>query len=207
MDNHKMAAWCWADLLDTEEKYTIVHIDKHYDTLDSLLEQWVNPIKDGLKCLTYNEYDTIEFQKNKFERYKIFRWDNYISIFHYFYSKQISQYIFYTHNFGDIPDYLKKQITHCPSHNLMNNFYESFSEYENKLIINLDIDYFFCENPKYFILFSDYAIKKLIKDIMKLVNDKKNILTISLSPECCGGWDNSLNFIKKYFSEYNIEID
>jgi len=82
-----------------------------------------------------------------------------------------------------------------------------FSESSERLIINLDIDYFFCDYPEYFMLFSDIAITRLIRDIMNLASDQKNILTIALSPVCCGGWENSLEFIRKYFSKYEIIID
>lgn len=206
MDNHRMAAWCWANHIDENEKYKVVHIDKHYDTLGNQINEWTKPIKNGLNNLSLAEYDSIEYQKNKFDRYKIFRWDNYIPLFHYYYSNLVSEYVFYTHNQGDIPKHLEKHITHCPAHNLINDFYECFSEYEEKLIINLDIDYFYCNNPKYFIFFSEYAIERLIEGIMKLIADKKNILTIALSPECCGGWENSLNFMNKYFAKYGIIV-
>jgi len=207
MDNHRMAAWCWANHIDENEKYTIIHIDKHFDTLGNQITEWTNPIKNGLKNLSLDEYDKIEYQKNEYERYKIFRFDNYIPIFHHYYSNLITDYVFYTHNEGDIPKELKKHITHCPSHNLFNDLFDCFSESNERLIINLDIDYFFCSNPKYFIFFSDYAIKRLIENIIKLVTDKKNLLTIALSPDCCGGWENSLNFIRKYFAKYEIYID
>lgn len=207
MDNHRMAAWCWANHIDENEKYTIVHIDKHYDTAGNQIIEWTTPIKNGLKSLTLNEYDSIEYQKNKFERYKIFKWDNYIPMFHHYYSNQINEYIFYTHNMGDIPENLESHITHCSAHNLINYFFDCLSESKDKLIINLDIDYFFCNNPKYFIFFSDYAIERLIEGIMKLVRDKRNILTIALSPECCGGWENSLKFMRRFFAKYEILID
>ena len=97
--------------------------------------------------------------------------------------------------------------THCPSYNLFNYLFDCFSESNERLIINLDIDYFFCGNPNYFILFSDNAIKRLINDIFKLASDKKNILTIALSPDCCGSWKNSVNFIQKYFARYDIKIE
>ncbi len=207
MDNHRMAAWCWANHIVENEKYTIIHIDKHFDTLGNQIKEWTSPIKNGLKGLSLVEYDNIEYQKNKFERYKIFRWDNYIPIFHHYYSNQITEYVFYTHNRGDIPTELEKHITHCPSYNLFNDLFDCFSESKERLIINLDIDYFFCSNPKYFILFSDKAIKRLVKDIVKLASDKKNILTIALSPDCCGGWENSVDFIQKYFAKYDIKIE
>jgi len=207
MDNHRMAAWCWVNHIDENEKYIVVHIDKHYDTLGNQMNEWTKPIKKGLKNLSLAEYDSIEYQKTTLDRYKIFRWDNYIPIFHHYYSNLVSEYVFYTHNQGNISKELEKHITHCPAHNLINDFYDCFSEYEEKLIINLDIDYFFCSNPNYFMLFSNYAIKRLIEGIMKLVVDRKNILTIAMSPECCGGWKNSLEFMNKYFSKYGIIVN
>lgn len=207
MDNHRMAAWCWANHIDDNKKYTIIHIDKHFDTLGNQIDLWTNSIKSGLKELSFQEYNNIEYQKNKFEKYKVFSWDNYIPIFHHYYSNLVKEYVFYTHNQGSIPKNLEKHITHCTSYNLINNLFAYFSESDDRLIINLDIDYFFCDNPTYFIFFSDYAIERIIEDIMRLVDNKKNILTIALSPECCGGWENSLEFMRKYFSKYEIKID
>lgn len=35
MDNHRDAAWCWLQKCQTEERYNFMHIDQHYDLLDS----------------------------------------------------------------------------------------------------------------------------------------------------------------------------
>lgn len=207
MDNHRTAAWCWLNHILDNEEYIIIHIDKHYDTLGNQIKQWTDPIKNGLKCLNLEDYDNLEYQKNKFHRFKVFRWDNYIPLFHYYYSNQIKEYIFYTHNIGDIPANLKNSITHCSEYSLFNNFSENYKNFDTKLIINLDIDYFFIDNPRYKILFSDSVIKKLVKEIMELMKNDKNTLTIALSPECCGGWKNSLKFMEKYFTKYDIIID
>ena len=207
MDNHRTAAWCWANHIEENEKYTVIHIDKHYDTLGNQIKEWTEPINNGLKNLSFDEYDKIEYQKNKYERYKVFRWDNYIPLFHHYYSNQITEYVFYTHNFGTIPDILKKHITHCSAYNLFNCFYDCCAKLEETIIINLDIDYFFYDNPQYNLLFSESAIEKLFEGIMTLVRNKKNILTIALSPECCGGWENSLAFMRKYLTKYEIFID
>lgn len=207
MDNHRTAAWCWANYIRENDKYTIIHIDKHYDTLGNQIKEWTEPIENGLKSLSLDEFDNIQYQKSKFDIYKVFRWDNYIPLFHHYYSDQINKYIFYTHNRGDIPEELNKHITHCPSYSLFNDFFKCYADSGEKLIINLDIDYFFYESPHYQLLFSDYAIEKLIEGIMTLIKDKRNILTIALSPNCCGGWKNSLEFMKKYFTKYDIIVD
>lgn len=207
MDNHRTAAWCWANHIDEKEKYTIIHIDKHYDALGNQIKEWTEPIKNGINGLSLVEYDNIEYQKDKFERYKIFRWDNYIPLFHYYHSGQINGYFFYTHNRGGIPIDLKEHIEHCPSYNLFNDFFALYAESKENLIINLDIDFFFCDTPHYYILFSDYAIESLFEGIMTLIKNNNNLLTIALSPECCGGWDNSLAFVEKYLAKYDIILD
>lgn len=207
MDNHRTAAWCWSNYIDQNEKYTIIHIDKHYDTLGNQIKEWTDNIKDGIKSLSLDEYDNIQYQHSEFDRFKVFRWDNYIPLFHYFHSNQIIEYLFYTHRRGSIPKNLIQHITHCPAFNLFNDFRDCYTDSKDRFIINLDIDYFFCDHPHYYMLFTDYAIENLIEGIMKIVEDKRNILTIALSPECCGGWGNSLDFINKYFAQYNILID
>ncbi len=209
MDNHRMAAWCWANHIDNYEieKYTIIHIDRHNDTVANEMEQWTSSLKNGLKGLSLNEYDNIEYQKNKHNKYKVFKWNNYIPLFHHYYSNQINRYIFFTNTNEKTPDFLNNFVEHCPACNLFNSLRICFGNSKESFIINLDIDFFFIDNPRYKILYSDSVIKKLIKDIMELMKNDKNILTIALSPECCGGWANSLKFMKKYFSKYDIIIE
>ena len=37
MDNHRAAAWCWAQHVDPATSHALVHIDRHNDTLQSQL--------------------------------------------------------------------------------------------------------------------------------------------------------------------------
>lgn len=206
MDNHRMAAWCWANKLENNSKYTIVHIDKHYDTLGNQMEDWTSQLPSGIKGLDYNEYDKLEYHKDKYEKYRVFRWDNYIPLFHYYHSESIIDYMFFTQKKGSIPENLQSLITHYSFFNLINDFPDYFKKYTDNLIINLDLDYFFSNNPRYLQLFSDSIIQKIIQTIMTMMKNKDNILTISISPECCGGWTKSLNFLDRYFKEYGIKI-
>ena len=207
-----MAAWCWANSIKHNTKYTLIHIDKHYDLLGSQIQEWTKPINGTLKDLSLDEYDKIEYQHSKYERYKVFRWDNYIPIFHYYFGKQINEYVFYTHKRGDFLKEMESVITECPIYNLFSDFYLVYCKLKENLIINLDIDFFFCpelksESNEYYLLFSEYSIEKFVKEIFTLINkNKNNILTIAMSPECCGGWENSLEFINKYFKKYGISI-
>jgi len=64
------------------------------------------------------------------------------------------------------------------------------------LILNLDLDYFFLEIGDNTIqVFTDDYIEAIAKSI-KLAMDNIQVLTICLSPECCGGWENALRVNK-----------
>jgi hypothetical protein len=75
-----------------------------------------------------------------------------------------------------------------------------FSEEDNdviipqKWIINLDIDYFFCEigERKGIQLLSNEYITEFACILKNALQRNRIIgLTIALSPECCGGWKNA----------------
>jgi len=205
MDNHRMAAWCWANCLNTDYKYTIIHIDKHYDALGCDIDLLTSRIPNDFKTLSLKDYDELIYNRG-FGPSKVFAWDNYIPIFHHFYSYLITNYKFYTHNIGTIAAYMKDCITHYSVYDLIENFPCCSEGITDKLIINVDIDYFFVESLGYSRFLSERVTRKIIDSIMKLADDPKNILTIALSPECCGNWGKSERFVKKYFSKYDIII-
>ena len=87
--------------------------------------------------------------------------------------------------------------------------YDVESHNENMWIINLDLDYFFLDNDEYYQHLSDKYIKELCKNINESI-ENISVITISLSPECCGGWKNSYRIarmIAKYFNlDFTLEI-
>jgi len=199
MDNHRMAAWCWSQHLDFTQKYTIVHIDKHYDTsTHNQLEIYCQNIKIDLHKLSITEYDEMTYEYSKNEWSPIIRWDNYIPIFHNYYNQNIKEYLFFTHKCDKFWEELEKISGHYSPFNLINDFPDYFEDSKSNLIINLDIDYFFSDYPEYDIVFSDIIIERVLKNINELTKVNGNVLTIALSPECCGGWENSKKFIRKY---------
>lgn len=79
---------------------------------------------------------------------------------------------------------------------------DSSLEHHDKLIVNIDLDYFFTnDSEEYFQLIDDEFITKFfIKVKSGITNKKITCLTICLSPECCGGWKEAeriLNIAKK----------
>lgn len=199
MDNHRMAAWCWAQHIDFTQQYTIVHIDKHYDTsTHNQLDIYCQNIKGDLHELSAAEYDEMSYEYCKNEWSPIFRWDNYIPIFHNLYNRNIKEYLFFTQNSGMFWKELEKITGQYSPFNLINDFPDYFEDSKNNLIINLDIDYFFSDYPDYEVVFTNTIIAKIFNNINKLIEVNVSVLTIALSPECCGGWENSINFIRKF---------
>lgn len=47
MDNHRAAAWCWAQHVDPATSHALVHIDRHNDTLQSQLGSWLKALPNG----------------------------------------------------------------------------------------------------------------------------------------------------------------
>ena len=46
MDNHRAALWCWLQELDLSKPHSLIHIDRHTDTLQSQMDQWLENLPD-----------------------------------------------------------------------------------------------------------------------------------------------------------------
>ena len=217
MDNHNAALWCWLQEIDFTSKYNLVHIDSHYDTMNSHLEYWIKHIPPNLNKLSINEYLNLQYiEPNIGAKTQIMSYDNYIPIFDKLYSENINKYYFFTNDVG-IWEYDLKPVEHFCLKSILNRFESIIDEGDNseqKWIFNLDLDYFFmnldsCDETIQFVSFE--AIEKIIKTIKKYLNDKVIVFTIALSPDsdCCGSWDNSLkvmNIVSKIIDiDFNLE--
>ena len=74
----------------------------------------------------------------------------------------------------------------------------------NQWILNIDIDYFFFESE--YQMFTDEYIKKICANILTALPDI-DVITISLSPECCGGWENSCRIANLMAKEFNLDFE
>ena len=75
-------------------------------------------------------------------------------------------------------------------------------KYVNDLpwIVNLDLDYFYSAAPEKLVLYSEEYILALAEALKSgLKNGMIEILTVSLSPECCGSWEKAESMLG-YFS-------
>ncbi|QNR22772.1 peptide arginase family protein [Croceimicrobium hydrocarbonivorans] len=200
MDNHLASAWCWLQEVDQEGKNIFLHIDRHYDLLNSpeVIQEYIIDKKIELKNLNFSEYENLEVIYEQKNASKIFRWDNYILNLQILYPKIFGKATFVTHRDGnkegDIITREEDFLTMC------HEIHSWIEDSNNRCIINIDIDFFFTQLDKEYIqIYTNEVIYEFAKSLATLKN-KITVITICLSPECCGGWNNALD-IASIFSE------
>lgn len=195
MDNHRAAAWCWAQHVKPEEKYSIFHIDYHTDLLQSRLGDWVeaSPL---IESLSVEEYLDQKWRMDDMHDIPLFSWENYMSIFIKQREELLTHFSYMWHDKGDkpwFPNHSRHKTVHAPE-NL-----DYWLSHNGTWIVNLDIDFFFTYegNEKYIQLLSDSYIRK-IAGAIKESYDSGHIscLTIAISPEMCGGWNNGIRALQ-----------
>lgn len=204
MDNHLAAGWCWVNQLDLNQSYNLFHIDRHYDLLcdDNIIQTIIIDAQLNLKDLSFSAYCNL--LNPTLDDYKLFRWDNYILNLNLVYPNLFNEKYFATHENDFKP---KDFITYESS---IIELYDNIefwigSKKNRKWILNLDLDYFFNDLGEDKIqIVSDEYIKEVAKEIKKSLKHI-DVLTICLSPECCGGWGNAIR-VNKIICEV-LEID
>ncbi|MDO9183195.1 MAG: UPF0489 family protein [Bacteriovorax sp.] len=200
MDNHRLALWCWFQELEKGKRYNLFHIDAHPDLSESALKDFKHDLWNiGLEDYCKAWQSDINLP--------IFRWDNYIEVFLKKYPEMIGTTISATHHLGSS----KELSVEIKPFDLVNSTQEIFSgkRYINNLewIVNLDLDYFFSARPQKLELFSDEYILSLAASIkLGLKSGMIKVLTISLSPECCGSWEKSEAMLDKFSKVLDLAI-
>lgn len=191
MDNHRLALWCWQHYLNTsvsktsiniaeEQTFNFLHIDAHEDAKDDIEKTWWTKIQ-GMSLEKYLS------EPSPHGKYLHFRWDNYLPVFIHADQKLIRKSVFVTHEVG-LAGYCHQRIK---SYGLLQEFPKLFVD-ELKWIINLDLDYFYAREYKNSMMFNHDWIRQFFSQL-KHQYDLGDIalITIALSPECCGDWKNS----------------
>jgi len=192
MDNHRLALWCWFQKIQKAERYNLFHIDAHPDLSESGLKEF----NHDLWTISLDDYRSAH---QKEVNSPLFRWDNYIEIFLQKYPENVGHTISATHHLGSTKD-LKEVVKPI---DLVRRLDDLFSEriYLNDLpwIVNLDIDYLFSSRPQKLPLFSEEYVEAVALSIKRgLDNGMIKVLTIALSPECCGGWEKAEVMLKRF---------
>lgn len=208
MDNHLAAGWSWLQELMPGESYNFFHIDRHADMLCNAPVNKYLFIKENPR-LSLDEYTNLEFKNGCVDFvYKVFQWDNYIKQINYLFPNWFTRCYFATH------DYV---VDNCSEETKkMNICYrpEPFELYDNinywlkqnsssKWIFNFDLDYFFNDNGMQ--LFTDDYIRAMARNLKKGM-EYVAVLTIALSPECCGSWDNAIRIMNIVAEELELEL-
>lgn len=212
MDNHRDAAWCWLQQCNDDEQYNFMHIDMHYDMGDYFGDKDLIPFKNDRQM----DYPIFESLMRRDRDCRTLRWDNYIRLVYELHPNWFKTNVFLTQKMGDIREsnhknrmqLLEKDIQ-CMYACIDQYLYET-SEYlvgiaegssELKWIVNLDLDVFFYHFDDVHVqLFSDDYIKEIGKLLHK-AQDKIQVLTIAISPDCLAGkdikekWDNGFRVL------------
>lgn len=211
MDNHLAASWCWMQKLNPAQQYNLFHIDRHYDLLNSQTDWWIQELQRqnfDFTTISISDLLAIKYSSPDFptEKFPLFRWDNYLTILNRIYPNLIGSASFATHKDGDTTDELEiheHEIYELPE----NLAYWLNDNNRLKWIVNIDIDYFFTDrDEKHFQFLTDEYVLSIADEIKKAWNNIE-VLTIALSPELCGGWDNSLRIARIITNHLQINFD
>jgi hypothetical protein len=189
MDNHRAAMWCWLQCLDAHHPIGLLHINEHYDTLYSRMFEWLNALPP-LDDVSIETYLSLRFEIGR-ESVPLIQWDNYLSLFLERYAARIQRSVFATHGVGDEPR-VKNALKVEPQHLPGNIEFWMRSPTENWLV-NVDLDYFFCDQEGgRRLMFSDDYIEAGFDALRRMrARGKIACLTICLSPdeELTSGWE------------------
>lgn len=200
MDNHRLALWSWFHGMKKGQRYNLFHIDAHPDLSESALKYFDH----DLWSMSLDEYRTA-WQADI--NMPLFRWDNYIEVFLRKYPAQVGHTISATHHVGS----LKAMTEDVKPFDLAKRLNEIFSgeKFVNDLpwIVNLDLDYFFSAAPEKLELFSEDYLRSLVESIkLGLDSQMIEVLTISLSPECCGSWAKAESCLAKFAKVFPVSF-
>lgn len=211
MDNHLAAAWCWMQKCNEDVRYKFLHIDRHND-LGTNTPFDIYKHLERNQHLTLNEYTDLEWtnEANHIHN-KAFRWDNYITQCMYLFPRWFDEVVFSTRtplgrderekllgtaihslSAAEILAYIDNNVHIDEDGEQLNNL---IGRQTIKWIVNLDLDYFFhLDDDGCFQILTDEYIRNLAVKLRENLNQIQ-VLTIALSPECCGGWNNAIHVL------------
>lgn len=204
MDNHLCAAWCWLQKIDTDKIYNLIHIDRHNDLLFPIPTIKEDLIEDNidLQKISFLEYLSLNEKNNESFTFQLFRWDNYILSIDYIYPKLFGEKYFITKEPYPSSEFIDFE---CIIEEFLSDFSSWIKNSKNGCILNLDLDFFYSQNNGFYKLYSDELINK-IGELIKQNLENIDVLTIALSPECCGGWESSINTLRKLNNVLGIKM-
>lgn len=186
MDNHRAALWCWLQAQDLQQPHSLIHIDRHTDTLMSKLDEWLTNLPSWSAGI--EDYLTADYNPGTYT-IPVIRWDNYLSIYLAEFGANLRALRFLTHGDGDKPNHngtLFSQPWELPE-NLMGWLDPLFGPW----IVNIDLDYFYCcteDEPAQ--MFSDHYIDLTFTSLKQAMDSGAvAAVTLCLTPDTyTPGW-------------------
>ena len=212
MDNHLAAGWCWLNSLTHEEDYNFFHVDRHEDLCGGLATQEDLERIKGCYPFNIDAYCNFTFERGistpAAPYNKVFSWDTYIKQLQKMFPHWFVECYFACHNNNvydnpgttDLPLNIVYNKTNLEIYN--NISYWLSDKNERKWIFNLDFDYFF--NDEGMQIYSDEYIKAFAQDLYKALENIA-VLTIAMSPECCGNWEKSIHILRIFSEVFHFE--
>lgn len=188
MDNHRAALWCWLQHVRDDQDIALFHIDRHTDTLYSNIDRWIEACPE-VRSLGLDEYLNVQ-TPHELGDSPLFSWANYLSIFLEKYADNLMVSYFATHQDGDAPRL--SSLINVAAWELPKSLGYWIEQTKLPAIVNIDLDYFVCDSSSdEHVRFMDNAyVREVFKHIAdQLVADRVTVLTVCLSPEFCGGWN------------------
>lgn len=179
MDNHRAAAWCWAQHEISLGPHSIMHLDAHYDAAP-IREESAKDLAP-LNSLEFEEYSSIMFDDPDIQ-VPLFTWDNYNSLYQAIHGSNVESWLFSTHKIGSAPTFDFQEVE--PS-SLISHLTELPDDKE--WILNLDLDLFRSQDGDRFPSEQRPELYALLGQIF--ARSDRQILTVATSPECCGSWE------------------
>jgi hypothetical protein len=204
MDNHRAAAWCWSQHLGSNQQFSLFHIDRHYDLLQSRLDDWC-AVTPAMEMLSIKDYLNIKYNPEGMGEIPAIGWDTYFPIFIKQRERSLQLAYFLTHCEGDKPWFpsCEKNFWHA------NDNLAYWLEDGAPWIVNVDMDYFFSKQSekRYLQIFSDGFSEQLGVELSQADQaGRGNCITLAISPEMCGGWDPELNALEVFAHGLNLTL-
>lgn len=213
MDNHRAALWCWRKHIKRTDKYTLFHLDWHWDA--AVLEEsdfYILKKLWGQRWLDcFDNFDKLQSRNNEIGPRAMVRWDNYIEPFLRLCPHFIGVHMCAHQNEADIYGAIKQSRKDGRAYVYsMSQFFSDVAmclEWATSpILVNVDMDYFFTtfECSEHRIV--DLEFIRALFTLFSFHWADIGAMTIALSPECCGGWDAAEDACRAAFEGLHIEF-
>ncbi|XOZ32540.1 UPF0489 family protein [Halomonadaceae bacterium KBTZ08] len=201
MDNHRAASWCWEQEIGEGRQIELLHIDAHYDAgmvKDEDVSRLPRPAEAEL-----GEYLGVVQSKPLVPNAPVVLWDNYLSIFEQSHRDQIKYFGCLTHRIGSPPSE-KSGYRNVACDEAIAMIHSAASS-DQFFILNIDLDYFSTHSSP--VPDPELHLIPIAKATGGLTKNPFVCITVCLSPECCGGWQNAEYLLSKFCNAAELDFE